>query len=214
MQKEWDSLFAGTDFVGKPFAQWKTKQNVPFVAMVSGIGKVNAAVTAYRLIREYECTDIFSFGCAGGVNYNVHVGDVIVGDEYLYYDVNCGTPNAVGQVQGHPETFVSNYGNWKFLKGFKHGLIATGDTFVDSQLIAESICQILHPEHYPLAIDMESAAIAQVCEQWCVGFTSVRVVSDNPLLGEHTYSEFWTQKNKTFSDIFNRLLEEIEQEMP
>lgn len=207
MQREWDALFADTDFVGSGFAKGRTHRNVPYVAKISGIGKVNAAVTAYRLWKEYDCNHILAFGCAGGSNYDVHVGEVIVGDEYMYWDVNCGSPNAIGQVQGHPETYPSAFGEWRFLDGVRHGLIASGDTFVESETMAGAITNMLYPTRCPLALDMESAAIAQVCERRQVGFTSVRVISDNPLSGERTYEVFWKQKDKTLSELFQRFLE-------
>lgn len=208
MQKEWNALVAGSDVAcGCGVARGSTKSGTPYVMLISGIGKVNAAIAAYRLIEEHGCDGILSFGCAGGADYTVHVGDVIVGDEYVYYDVNCGSPNAFGQVQGHPETYPSGFEEWRFLDGEKHGLIATGDTIVETELLAGAICQSLHPDHYPLALDMESAAIAQVCERRNVGFTSVRVISDNPLSGERTYEAFWKKKDKTLSELFRRFVD-------
>ena len=206
MNKEWDAFFADTEYVGCGFAKGLTRRNVPYVAMISGIGKVNAAVTAYKLWKEHDCNHILSFGCAGGSDYTVRVGDVIVGDEYIYYDVNCGSPNAVGQVQGCPETFPSSFEEWRFLGGYKHGMIATGDAFVDSEVMADAILHALYPAHCPLAIDMESAAIAQVCYARSVAFTSVRVISDNPVSGERTYDAFWEKKDKTLAELFERFI--------
>ena len=208
MQKEWDALVAGSDVeCGCGYSRGKTRKGTPYVMLISGIGKVNAAVTAYKLWKEFDCNHILSFGCAGGSNYDVHVGDVIVGDEYMYWDVNCGSPNAIGQVQGHPEIYLSDYDEWRFLDGLKHGLIATGDTFVESTTMASAITNMLYPTHCPLALDMESAAIAQVCERRQVGFTSVRVISDNPFSGERTYEAFWKQKDKTLSELFRKFLD-------
>ena len=201
MQKEYDALLMNGDY------GFKTMKGTPLVVAISGIGKVNAAVAAYRLWQESWCTDILSFGCAGGTSLNVHVGDVIVGDEYMYHDVSCGKPNAFGQVQGLPETFSSNYENFGFLKEYRHGLIASGDVFVESPRMASLITQYLYPDHKPLVVDMESAAIAQVCHQYKVGFTSVRVVSDNPLTGERTYDEFWQRKDETLAALYKRLIE-------
>lgn len=206
MQKEWDALFAPVGR-GECFAKGKTRRGTPFVAMVSGIGKVNASVAAYRLWKEYDCSRMLSFGCAGCLGHDVHVGDIIVGDEYMYHDVYCGSPNAVGQVQGNPETYPSDYGEWRFLDGLRHGLIASGDTFVESEMLAASVAQSLLPDHYPLALDMESAAIAHVCWQRYVGFTSVRVISDNPLNGERTYDAFWERKDEMLSELWGRFWE-------
>ena len=93
------------------------------------------------------------------------------------------------------------------MDGLKHGLIATGDTFVEATTMASAITNMLYPTRCPLALDMESAAIAQVCEQRQVGFTSVRVISDNPFSGERTYDAFWAQKDKTLSELFRKFLD-------
>lgn len=207
MAKEWDALFKDTPFFGRSFVLSETKNGTALCGMVSGIGKVNAAIAAYKLIKEYKVTNILSFGCAGGASVTVHTGDVVVGNEYIYHDVNCGSPNAVGQVQGCPETFKSDCDGWQFLKGCRRGLIATGDTFVNSEVLATAITQMFYPEHCPLAFDMESAAIAQVCAERYVGFTSVRVISDNPFTREHTYDEFWERKDETLRGLFNKMLE-------
>lgn len=207
MSKEWDALVAGSDVeCGCGYSRGKTRKGTPYVMLISGIGKVNAAVTAYKLWKEFDCNHILSFGCAGGSNYGIHVGDVVVGDEYMYYDVNCGVPNAVGQVQGCPPTFRSAFRDWGFLDGNRTGLIASGDTFVETEVMAAAITQSLYPDHCPLALDMESAAIAQVCEQRQVGFTSVRVISDNPFSGDRTYDAFWAQKDRTLSELFRKFL--------
>lgn len=207
MKREWDSFFADTAYEGTDFVKGRTWNDTPFVAIVSGVGKVNSAVTAYKLCKEHDCNHIISFGCASGSNYDVCIGDVIVGDEYMYYDVSCGAPNAVGQVQGYPEVYLSDYAEWRFLQGLRHGLIATGDTYVESEIMASSITQLLYPAHSPLALDMESAAIAQVCCNANVGFTSVRVISDNPMSGKRTYNEFWKEKDKKLLEISRKFIQ-------
>ena len=206
MQKEWDGFFSETDKVGCSFAKGKTRKGIPYVALISGIGKVHAAIAAYKLWKEYDCSRMLSFGCAGGLSRDVHIGDIVVGDEYIYHDVFCGSPNAMGQVQGCPETFPSDYEQWGFLKGLKHGLITTGDMFVESPMSALQISGVHFPKHTPVAMDMESAAIAQVCERRSVGFTSVRVISDNPICGEKTYQDFWGQKDNILSVLYKSFL--------
>lgn len=208
MEKEWNAMFGQYGRNGRGMAFLRTNKGNEVVAKVSGIGKVNAAITAYRLWKEYYCSTILSFGCAGGADYSVKIGDVIVGDEFMYYDVDCGAPNAVGQVQGCPGTFPSSYKTWPFLDGYRHGLIATGDSFVESETLATSITKMLYPAHRPLAFDMESAAIAQVCNHYGIGFTSVRVISDNPISGERTYKDFWEKKDITMATLFKIFMEE------
>ena len=70
------------------------------------------------------------------------------------------------------------------------GLIVTGDWFVDSKEKMRSIVS-LFPD--AIAVDMESAAIAQTCHIYKVPFISFRVVSDIPLRDTDAsqYHDFW-----------------------
>lgn len=197
MEKEMKAFFAENEAACLP-------------VMTSGIGKVNAGIGAYRLIKEFGCTDIISFGCAGGLSPDVEIGDVIVGDRYVYNDVWCGVPNERDQVQGLPLFFPSNYRRWNFLKDYRHGLISTGDFFIEDSSVATIILQDLYPECNPLAVDMESAAIGQVCFSLGAGFTSVRVISDNPLTGKCAYRDFWEKERKeVFKELKLKFLKEL-----
>ena len=55
-----------------------------------GIGKVNAALGAQRMINEFRPDVIISSGCAGGNGDDINIQDVIVGAEVTYHDVYCG----------------------------------------------------------------------------------------------------------------------------
>ena len=56
-----------------------------------GIGKVNAALGAQRMINEFHPDYIISSGCAGGNGDDINIQDVIVSNELTYHDVYCGT---------------------------------------------------------------------------------------------------------------------------
>lgn len=173
------------------------------VVKLCGIGKVNAAMTCVEIIREHRPDVIVSFGFAGGNGEDVHVGDVVVSTETAYHDVYCGEEVCYGQVQGMPDRYATP--QWivdAALKVDRHvrpGLVVTGDWFVDSK---EKMREIV--SHFPdaMAIDMESAAIAQVCHRCDVPFVSLRIISDLPMEDEHAsqYADFWkTVSEKTFS---------------
>ena len=55
-----------------------------------GIGKVNAALGAQRMINEFHPDCIISSGCAGGNGDDINVQDVVVSSELCYHDVYCG----------------------------------------------------------------------------------------------------------------------------
>jgi len=161
-----------------------------------GIGKVNAALGAQRMINEFRPDCIISSGCAGGNGDDVNVQDVVVSTELCYHDVYCGTAvdnsTQYGQVQGLPARYKADpFLLQKALQlNVKSGLIVTGDWFVDSK---EKMREIVG--HFPeaKAVDMESAAIAQTCYLNRVPFVSFRVVSDIPLRDTDAsqYHDFW-----------------------
>lgn len=169
-----------------------------------GIGKVNAALGAQRMINEFHPDYIISSGCAGGNGDGVNVQDVIVSTELCYHDVYCGKAidetTVYGQVQGLPARYsVDSYLLRKALLLPSHlnipvkihpGLIVTGDWFVDTK---EKMHEII--DHFPeaKAVDMESCAIAQTCYINNVPFISFRVVSDMPLhdTAASQYHNFW-----------------------
>lgn len=169
-----------------------------------GIGKVNAALGAQRMINEFHPDYIISSGCAGGNGDGVNIQDVVVSTELCYHDVYCGTAidstTQYGQVQGLPLRYTAN--SYLLRKALllpsildskikiHPGLIVTGDWFVDTK---EKMHDII--SHFPdaKAVDMESCAIAQTCYIHQVPFISFRVVSDVPLRDTDAsqYHDFW-----------------------
>ncbi len=171
---------------------------------MSGIGKVNAALRAAQMIREYHPDVIISSGCAGGNGDDIQVQDVVASTELCYHDVYCGTAidnsTVYGQVQGLPARFPADpYLLQKARQltvddvpfSIHTGLIVTGDWFVDSK---EKMREIVG--HFPQAkaVDMESCAIAQACYLDKVPFLSFRVISDIPLRDTDAsqYHDFWS----------------------
>ena len=166
-----------------------------------GIGKVNAALGAQRMINEFHPDIIISSGCAGGNGDDINVQDIVVSSELCYHDVYCGSAiddtTVYGQVQGLPARYQTDPELLRKAmslqtEGIKihQGLIVTGDWFVDSKEKAREIVG-----HFPeaKAIDMESCAIAQTCYINKVKFISFRVVSDIPLRDTDAsqYHDFW-----------------------
>lgn len=166
-----------------------------------GIGKVNAALGAQRMINEFHPDCIISSGCAGGNGDDINVQDVVISSELCYHDVYCGKAiddtTVYGQVQGMPARFKADA---NMLEKALHiqtsdislhqGLIVTGDWFVDSK---EKMRSIIEKFPEAKAVDMESCAIAQTCYINKVPFISFRVISDIPLRDTDAsqYHNFW-----------------------
>lgn len=194
------------------------------VLMQCGIGKVNAAMGSTILIDTFHPDCIISTGCAGGIDQQLQVMDVVVSAELSYHDVDCGVGLGCtrGQVQGLPARFpaaqryvevalalnertgntgtsglsgdssISASSSSTFRPTIHAGLICTGDQFITSP---EALAVIKRNFPEALAVDMESAAIAQVCYLQGVPFVSFRVISDTPGAEGHQqqYEGFWEQ---------------------
>ena len=175
------------------------------VLLQCGIGKTNAASGVTNLIITFHPDYVISTGAAGGIDAKLKVMDVVIGSQVCYHDVNCGDNCDPGQVQGLPRLFKGDERLIEIAKSLKTdvrivpGLICTGDQFITNR---EELNVIKGKYPEGLAVDMESAAIAQVCLLWNVPMLSFRIVSDTPGVKEHfdQYLNFWdTMADKSFA---------------
>ena len=171
-------------------------------AVQSGIGKAEAARTATEMILRDRPDCIINSGCAGGIAPDLKVFDIVVGAQTAYHDVWCGEGNLPGQVQGLPQRFDADPALLRAAlsvpaeRPLRSGLICSGDQFLTR---AEDDARILAVYPDALAVDMESAAIAQVCRHYGVPFLSFRLISDahhSQDGSEVAYQDFW----KTLAD--------------
>lgn len=173
-----------------------------------GIGKVNAALGAAELIRSFSPDAMVSTGVAGGIDECLGVMDVVVSSSIVYHDVWCGMGCDYGQVQGMPAIFSSATALWNKAVALNDspenstrihaGLICTGDRFITNR---EELDKIKSNFPTGLAVDMESAAIAQTCHIYGVPFVSFRIISDTPGVDKHIeqYENFWGEMaNRSF----------------
>ena len=185
------------------------------ILLKSGIGKVNAAMQVTSLIAEMHPDYIINSGVAGGIGEGMHQGDIVVGTEACYHDVWCGE-GEWGQVQGFPLKFSANEHLLEAAKSvvkdnsqLVFGLICTGDQFISDLATLQGI-----KRNFPdgKAVDMESAAIAQVCYAKQVPFMSLRIVSDTPgMEPDNTtqYLDFFAEAPKKTFAVLRQLLEMI-----
>lgn len=124
---------------------------------------------------------------------------------------NSGLSRQSGQTgqSGNSGIFASSVST--FRPTIHAGLILTGDQFITSP---EALAVIKSNFPEGLAVDMESAAIAQVCYLQGVPFVSFRVISDTPGAEGHQqqYDGFWEQlADRSFSVTRDFLLRITEQ---
>lgn len=178
----------------------------------SGIGKVNAAIATVEVIREFRPELVVSTGVAGGASTSLNVMDVVMSSATCFHDVYCGEECQKGQILGMPARFesytpqcIDSDDNGKRIV---RGLIVTGDWFVDSR---QKMQQILDDFPDAMAVDMESAAIAQVCHVYGVRFLSFRIISDVPLSDHKAaqYFDFWDRLAEGSFEVTRNFLEKL-----
>ncbi|MBF9296617.1 5'-methylthioadenosine/adenosylhomocysteine nucleosidase [Mammaliicoccus sciuri] len=150
----------------------------------SGIGKVNAAITATLLINEFKPDLIINTGSAGSVDSELNIGDIIISNKVYYHDVNATAFGyKLGQVPSMPEVYETDKELIDLAKSSIEqldlngivGEVATGDSFIgsiDQRKVIKS--------NFPTAsvVEMEAGAIAQTCYQYNVPIIVTRAVSD------------------------------------
>lgn len=169
------------------------------VLALSKIGKVAAATTSAALIERFDAQRIVFTGVAGGMGAGIEVGDVVVAADFVQHDIDASPL--------FPRYEVPLYGRSRFegdavltaqlVKAARsvleeqqisvaypaarvhHGLMASGDRFVSGAAEAAALLAALAGAgHAVLAVEMEGAAVAQVCHDYGVPFASVRTISD------------------------------------
>lgn len=188
-----------------------------------GIGKVNAALGTQSFILEHRPDCIISTGVAGGIDGALQVMDVVVAAHTVYHDVWCGDGNAYGQVQGLPARYPAHPLLTESAMAVQPqlpegitlhmGLTCTGDQFITSRPELDAI-KAQFPEG--LAVDMESAAIAQTCHIHQVPFLSLRIVSDTPgNTPDHMqqYQNFWSTLGQKAFQVIRQVLQALPQEL-
>lgn len=147
-----------------------------------GIGKVNAAVLATCLIREFHVTKVINVGIAGAMDPRMHTMDVAIADRVLFHDTSA---DIMAGYYPFRRDFPADKslgclceevcGQLGLSRTVLRGTIATGDVFVNSRAVKQSIDERFHP----LCVEMEGAAIGQAAYMNGVPFLVIRTMSDS-----------------------------------
>ena len=205
MPEEQRVVVAGRDFW---LGHW---QGHAVVAVLSRIGKVAAATTATVMLERFGVDALVFTGVAGGLGSGVRVGDVVVASGLVQHDMDASplfprhevplygralfeadaalslqlteaTQKVLQAAERHlgPDTLAQ----FQLSSPKVHqGLIVSGDRFVSTSAESQALRESL-PE--ALAVEMEGAAVAQVCLDYGVPFAAVRTISDRADDTAHT----------------------------
>lgn len=164
----------------------------PVVAVVCGVGKVNAALCTQLLIATFEVEKIINIGIAGGLDPELIPGDIVIADSLVQHDMDV-TPLGLPRGQIYRLPYFDFATDKQLLQQaleaaqaidghrLKVGRIATGDQFIAHPEKA----RFIHRHFGALACEMESASIAQVCTLNQCPFICIRSLSDNANSGAH-----------------------------
>lgn len=186
------------------------------VLVEAGIGKVNASRTTQILIDNFEIDAIINVGTAGSANDELEIGDIVIGKKVVQHDFDI-------TAFGHPKGFISNVGQYvesdstliekmkqtisKMQENefkIKIGTIASGDIFCTEAKMKEKIRSKFNAD----AIEMEGAAIAQVCKLDNIPFIIIRSISDKPNGNNNiTFNLFLEKASKRCAKIIKEFLE-------
>lgn len=196
-----------------------TINNKNIVLAESGVGKVNAARTTQVLIDNYKIDAVINVGSAGSANQELQIGDIVIGKTLVQHDFDI-------TAFGHPKGYISNVGekiksDENLIKSMeqtienlknkefkiKIGTIASGDIFCTEPKMKEKIRDKFNAD----AIEMEGAAIAQVCKLDNVPVLVIRSISDSPNGNNNiTFEQYLETASKRCAEIlsqfFNKLI--------
>ena len=152
----------------------------------SGVGKVSASMTAQILIDRFDVNKIIFTGLAGSINNKIHIGDIIIGIKSVQYDLDASELGfKIGQIPYpdyrffHSDKKMADIALKTIIPETKifQGTILTGDLFLNHEDQKEhlSIFKELNGD----CLEMEGAAVAQVCTLNNVPFIIIRIISDN-----------------------------------
>lgn len=162
-----------------------TYEGKDVVLLKSGIGKVNAAMSTTILLHTFKPDVVINTGSAGGYDPALEVGAVVISDEVRHHDVDVTIFGyEMGQVPQMPPAFKSDEKLMDIAKlavtevgehQYGVGLICSGDSFMNDPVRVEKV-----REYFPQmkAVEMEAAAVAQVCHQFGTPFVIIRALSD------------------------------------
>lgn len=169
--------------------------NHDVVIVLSRIGKVAAASTATTMIDNFAVSKIIMTGVAGAISLNLNIGDVVIAESLLQHDMDASAvmgfkkyevplsgkiffdcdAGLVELAEATSRQVLANLASTSSSKAYR-GIIASGDQFITAH---DKFVELRQEIPNLLAVEMEGAALAQVCHEWNVPFVVLRTISDN-----------------------------------
>lgn len=175
--------------------------NKKIVLVFSRWGKVASAATTTQLINDYPIDEIIFTGVAGAINNNLNIGDVVIGKNLYQHDMDASPLFEKFEIPILKKKFIETKESTKLIEATKlfldtytnyinpiaakkfnisspkvsYGDIASGDQFISS---IEKIKQLNSVLPTAVCVEMEGAAVAQICYEYQIPFSIIRIISD------------------------------------
>lgn len=168
------------------------------IIVVSGIGKVNAAICSQIMIMNFDVECLVNSGIAGAIDEKLNIADIVISEDLVQHDFDCtGCGYEAGIIPRMGENSIFK-GDAELIKKIEKaakdndidytiGRVATGDEFISSRDKKIWIRETFHAT----CAEMEGAAIAHTCYINKIPFLAIRCISDTAdERAEMVYAEF------------------------
>lgn len=217
-----------TELGGRTFYRGKLN-GIDCVVCFSKWGKVAAAITTTLMIEHFHITDLIFIGTAGALSDELNVGDIVVAKRLVQHDLDARPiiqrfqiplTNRIS-IESDPKLseLAANAINTLISKDFSEiigmeaakefsfiqpklwqGDVASGDQFISSNEKRQELIGLL-PE--VLCVEMEGAAVAQVCYEFQLPFTVIRIISDR---ANHDARVDFNRFTEAVANIYSRAI--------
>ena len=193
--------------------------NQKIVLVFSRWGKVASATTVTQLINDFDVDEIIFTGVAGSIHENLNIGDIVIGKNLFQHDMNASPLIAPYEIpllnkkyfetdsikrdllKKASQLFLSDFESFIQKSQAKEfsitnstifiGDIASGDQFISNK---QQIQNIKNNLPNVICVEMEGAAVAQVCYEYQIPFSIIRTISDKANDNSHIdFSKFAKQ---------------------
>jgi adenosylhomocysteine nucleosidase len=128
---------------------------VDAVASLANIGTVPAAAATERLLESFEVHHVVVVGIAGSIDPGLEIGELVVPEVVIHYETG----------REYRPTHLTDVP--------AHGGLVTSDQFLHQPEVLDELIG-----RGVVAVDMETAAVAAVCEAHGVPWSVLRAISD------------------------------------
>lgn len=191
--------------IGGRFYYTGLLNGIQTIVVFSRWGKVAAATTVTTLILEFNITELIFTGVAGAIHPQLNIGDIVIGKRFVQHDMDARPimPQfeipllGISHIESNPQNVQQAKAIIDELFSLQHltqvitpldmdrfnihhpklmiGDIASGDQFFAEEQAKQQLLSVL-PE--VLCVEMEGAAVAQICYEYAIPFTIIRTISD------------------------------------